>query len=85
MSDRIAFRPRWREELVGTSERGALVFELTMGTLHVWFPDEARWRAVVPAWARGEWAAWSSACEQWCREQRIPITFTSDAHVSEER
>lgn len=81
----IAFRGRWREELVGTSERGALVFELTMGTLHVYFPDESRWRAVVPEWARDEHARWLAACRAWCAANRIPLTLTADAHVSEER
>lgn len=81
----IEFAARWREELVARSPQGTLVFELTMGQLHVYFPDEARWRAVVPAWAREQWPAYRDACRAWCEAQRIPFTLVPDAHVSEER
>ena len=83
--DSIEFKPRWREELVAKSARGTLVFELTMGTLHVYFPNEARWSEVTPQWARGLWNEYKDACQAWCTGERIPITLTGDAHVSEEK
>jgi hypothetical protein len=29
-----------------------LIVEITMGTVHVYFSSEARWREVAPGWAR---------------------------------
>ena len=34
---------RWKEELVAVAAEGTLIFELTMGTLHVYFPDHDAW------------------------------------------
>lgn len=81
----ISFHPRWREELVASSSQGKLVFELTMGTMHVYFPDESRWLATSPGWAREQWRRYHDACEQWSQANRIPFTVTSDAHLYEER
>ncbi|HXT10491.1 MAG TPA: hypothetical protein VN873_02935 [Candidatus Angelobacter sp.] len=50
--EQIEFKPRWREELQAISPEGKLIFELTMGRLHVYFPDQDRWLALAPDWAR---------------------------------
>jgi len=82
--DGIEFRPRWKEELEAISPEGKLVFEFTVGEMHVYFPDEARWQAIAPAWARGKWAVYEQACRTWCGQNRIPISLVSDAHFQEE-
>jgi len=81
----IEFSARWREELVASSPEGKLVFELTMGTLHVYFPDEVRWRALAPKWAEDKWQVYVDACREWCREEKIPISIVDDGHFSEEK
>lgn len=81
----IEFRARWREELVASSPEGKLVFELTMGRLHVYFPEEVRWRALAPQWAKDKWQVYVDACREWCHKEKIPISIVSDAHFSEER
>lgn len=83
--NRIEFVIRWREELVATCNEGVLVFEISMGTLHVYFPDVNRWVAQVPSWATEKWEEYKTACEIWCRNNRIPITYISDALVYEEK
>lgn len=82
---KITFNPRWREELVAVSDEGTLIFELTMGTLHVYFPDKDRWIASVPAWAKDRWDEYKTACTQWCNANHIPITIVSNALVYEEK
>lgn len=80
----IAFRPRWREELEANAPAGRLVFELTMGQRHVYFPDRTRWSQLAPAWAAHRWQEYATACEAWCRAQRIPFSFAGDANFYQE-
>ena len=81
----ITFRQRWREELEAISEEGVLVFEMTIAGFHVYFPTQNRWEAQVPPWAKPRWEEYKSACEAWCKQQRVPITFVDDANVTFEK
>lgn len=81
----ITLTARWREELVAHCEAGILVFELTMGTYHLYFPTELRWVAQVPSWATGRWQEFLAACEQWCATNRVPISIVDDAVVTSEK
>jgi hypothetical protein len=81
----IKFNPRWKEELVATSQEGVLIFEITMGKLHVYFPDETRWKNQVPEWAKMKWKIYLDACEKWCLVNTIPMDIVPDAHVYEEK
>ena len=81
----IRFTPRWREELVATSEKGTLIFELTMGKYHVYFPDKTRWLAAAPEWAKTKWEKYFEACSQWCTQNKIPMTVVGDTHIYEEK
>ncbi|HNR49623.1 MAG TPA: hypothetical protein PKN14_10290 [Bacteroidia bacterium] len=81
----IYFTVRWREKLVASCHQGALVFELTMGKYHVYFPDEQCWKNNVPAWATNQWKHFYSECSKWCAANKIPITLTPDALVYEEK
>lgn len=58
----IRFNPRWRKELVAVSDEGVLILEIAMGTLYVYFPDEAQWLTSAPAWAKGKWQAYLDTC-----------------------
>lgn len=78
---RIDLQPRWREELVARSEQGTLVFELTMGKMHVYFPDAVLWASSVPKWAIPLRPDFESACQDWCQRQGIPMTVTGNTFV----
>jgi hypothetical protein len=82
---KIEFTPRWREELVATSNEGVLIFELTMGQNHVYFPDKAKWIESVPEWAKDKWQDYVDACSQWCSGNGIPISIVDNALVYEEK
>ena len=81
----IKFNPRWREELVAVSDEGVLILEIAMGTLHVYFPDEAKWLTSAPDWARAQWQVYRDACTQWCKENRIPISVVNNTFMYEEK
>jgi hypothetical protein len=81
----IKFNPRWREELVAASDEGVLILEIAMGTLHVYFPDEAKWLASAPGWAREKWQIYLDACAIWCKENRIPISIVNNTFMYEEK
>lgn len=83
--DSIEINARWREEVVASSSEGKLVFEFTMGREHLYFPSEARWLELAPAWARNKWQDYRQACELWCQKYRYPISIVSDAHFYEEK
>jgi hypothetical protein len=81
----IEFRPRWREELEAISADGKLVFELGAGDgMQVYFPDEARWQALAPAWAQSRWAQYVAACKEWCAREHIRFSLEGDAHFHAE-
>lgn len=81
----IRFSIRWKEELEAITSQGKLIFEFTMGKEHVYFPDEARWKASAPEWAKDKWAFYLESCERWCQERRYPISVVPDAHFYEEK
>ena len=81
----IRFNPRWKEELVASSADGVLIFELTMGALHVYFPDPPRWKAAAPPWAKDKWKIYHDACTEWCRQNKIPISVVDNAYLFEEK
>ena len=82
---KIEFTPRWREELVATCDEGILIFELTMGKNHVYFPSESRWETSVPHWAKDKWKVFLDECNRWCSGNGIPISIVDNALVYEER
>ncbi len=81
----IRFNPRWREELVAASNEGILILEIAMGTLHVYFPDEAIWLASAPGWAKEKRQVYLDACTKWCKENRIPISIVNNTFMYEEK
>ena len=82
----IEFRARWREELEAITPEGKLVFELGAGVgMQVYFPNEQRWRAKAPLWAREQWRRYSEACQAWCKQNHIRFSLEHDAHIVEEK
>lgn len=77
----IQFNPRWKEELVASSNEGTLIFEFTMGVSHVYFPTEELWMKEVPDWAKHRWNEFKTACERWCEENRIPMSVVENTYV----
>ena len=85
LMEKIQIRGRWREELEATSAEGKLIFEFMMGKEHVYFPSEAQWVELVPAWAKEKWQEYHDAVQAWCMKSRIPLSIVSDTHVYEEK
>ncbi len=81
----ITFTQRWKEELVAVSDDCILIFECTIGQLHVYFPDKDKWLASVPAWAKGKWELYITACTNWSNQNKIPMSIVGDAHVYEKK
>lgn len=77
----ITFQPRWKELLDCRTPWGEFSVELTMGVLHVYFPDEARWQKDVPVQFRDKWRSVVAALEAWCAQQKIPLSVQNDAWV----
>jgi len=60
---------------------GEFCVEITMGVLHVYFPDEAMWKKSAPAHQQDKWPAISDELRRWCAQQKIPLSIESDAWV----
>jgi hypothetical protein len=84
-TDDIEFRPRWREELEAITPQGKMVFEMGVGSgMHVYFPDEQRWNAKAPDWAKAQWQRYAQACKEWCAKNHIAFSLEADAHFQQE-
>ena len=83
--DIIQFQPRWKEEIVATSRKGTLVFEMTMGVDHVYFPSKYLWEKDAPEWARPMWEEYMNECMRWCHNNRVPFTLADNTFMYEER
>ncbi len=77
----FTFQPRWKEELVVTTERGAFVLELTMGVPHVFLPTEDEWRRRAPYWAAGLWPVLQFELRDWCRQHDVRFEIEPSADV----
>jgi hypothetical protein len=82
---KIEFTPRWKEELVATSQEGILIFEFTMGKNHVYFPSQNKWMDDAPAWAKDKWNEYLNECKKWCSANNIPITIVDNGWMYEEK
>jgi hypothetical protein len=79
---KVRFQPRWKEELVCTMDGKPFVVELTMGILTVYFPDQSKWEASAPDWAKHQWARVREDLATWCEQQKIPLVIQNHAWVS---
>ena len=75
------FQPKWKEELIGTIDGKQFTVELTMGTLHVYFPTAEKWEASAPIWAKGKWEQVKIDLADWCLKEKIPLTIEQNAWV----
>ena len=83
--NQIIFNPRWKEELEAISDDGILIFELTMGKLHVYFPGQERWKECVPDWARGKWEIYLQPAAFGANKITFRSSVVDNAYVYEEK
>lgn len=69
----LQFKPRWKEELVCSTDDGEFSLDFTMGKLKVFLPDEASFNAAAPQWAVGHWNEIHEALKEWCHAASIPL------------
>ena len=81
METEITYNARWKELLVGRIGENCFHVELSMGTLHVYFPTEKIWDDFAPPWAKGKWGTAKEAVELWCVKENTPITIDDKAWV----
>ncbi len=74
-------RARWKEELVCKGAEGSLVFEMTMGVPHVYFPTPEKWLTEAPAWAKGKRDEILEAIDAFCKRSGVPLTIDDKAWV----
>jgi hypothetical protein len=78
----LQFRIVWKEELEVTSSKGVLVFEITIGQIHVYFPSRDLWLKCAPPWAITQWEFYLDATKAWCKENNIPISVVDNTFMS---
>ena len=81
MAPQMSFQPRWKEELVCTSEHGSFVLDMPMGVVGVYFPTQASWANSAPAWALPFWREIHEQLRTWCSSQRVPLHVEDGARV----
>jgi hypothetical protein len=77
----FTYQPKWKEELVGTYGANSFTVEITMGKLHVFFPQEDTWEESAPAWAKGKWPQARDQAQTWAQSEDIPFTVDQAAWV----
>jgi hypothetical protein len=73
--------PRWKEQLVWDDGETRLVFELTMGVEHVYFPTRQAWDRQVPDRVKHRYDEVLADIEAWCRKSKTPLTVEPHARV----
>jgi hypothetical protein len=49
------------------------VFEMTMGKMCIYLPEEQEWDSVAPAWAKGKYPYVVNELKKWAEEKDIPV------------
>lgn len=75
------FAPRWKEEIVVTTNGGSFVLPFWMGSPTVELPTKERWPTVAPDFARDHWDALHKALEQWCRGSGAALEISGHSPV----
>jgi hypothetical protein len=79
----VQFSPRWKEELVCSVDGKSFVIEFSMGSAyHAYLPEQERWEAVAPDWAKPLWEQVRDDLTRWCEGQRIKLTIDSNSWVT---
>jgi hypothetical protein len=79
MSKEYEFSMRWKEELVCDTPWATFVVEITMGSFHIYFPDEEKWKKTVIPEMADRWGEVTRALNDWAKAQNIPVSCVSDA------
>ena len=75
------FAPRWKEEIVVTTNGGSFVLPFWMGRPTAELPSKERWPTVAPDFARDDWDALHEALEQWCQGNRARLEISGNGQV----
>lgn len=76
---KVAFQPRWKEELVCTTASGTFTLEMPMGAPAVYFPTSSKWSEVAPSWAQPYWASVQKQLAAWCNSQNVALHIEESA------
>ena len=75
------FKPRWKEELVVSSNNGSFVLDLPMGVLSAYLPTQDIWYEIAPMWAKDSWPELRRELEAWCKENNAKLIIDATAYV----
>lgn len=78
---KFSFTPKWKEELVCRTPWAAFTVEITMGVLHVYFPDEAKWKKDLLGHLHDKWSEVVQELGRWCEKEKIPLSLVPDAWI----
>jgi hypothetical protein len=73
--------PKWKEQLVWEDGPTRLIFELTMGADHVYFPTREAWDRQVADAVRPRYDEVLADIETWCRKKKTPLTVEPHARI----
>jgi hypothetical protein len=73
------FTPRWRDDLVCSSQEGRVVLGMAADEVHV--PTEEAWARRAPAWATGRRSELLTALEAWSVAYGVRLTVSERAVV----
>ena len=77
----FSFTPKWKEELVCETPWAKFTVEMTMGSLHVYFPNEEKWKSSVPEHLHDKWAAICVELQPWCQKHDTLFSTDSSAWI----
>ena len=81
MPQKYEFEMKWKEDLYCKAKEGTLIFEITMGVYHVYFPTESKWNKDAPEWARHQYANVLTELRAWCEEKNIPLSLVDNGSI----
>jgi hypothetical protein len=77
-------KSRWKEEVAWECEGKTLVFEMTFGEFHVYFPTIERWQKSAPDFAKSRYEEILDDVRKWSEVNNIPFTIDEQAWMRSE-
>ena len=81
---RFTFRPRWKEELVCTSDGGSFIIDMPWGIVTVYAPTRAAWEEQAQPWDINHYDTFIDELERWWRQINFPLAIVDDAWMTPE-
>lgn len=75
---------RWKELLIWKNDSHTLIFEMTMGVMHIYLPTREAWLKAAPVFAQQRYDEICDDIRAWATASNIPITFDDIAWVETE-